>query len=141
MDLLQTINLSENDDNFNNNVVFLHAPLYNPSLFMRAHVINKIKMIAGNLWNIQDAMVYLFNQYLSKKETLCKWPISLDCRLTNVSGNLFSHCQRLITYATNDYLSLLQLILFIHKHLSDHFNNDKFIIHMGEYFVYLHKKY
>ncbi|CAF4250830.1 unnamed protein product [Adineta steineri] len=87
MDLLQTINLSENDDNFNNDVVFLHAPLYNPSLFIRAHVINKIKMTTGNPWSIQDAMVYLFNQYLSKKETLCKWSIGLDRRLTNVNGN------------------------------------------------------
>ncbi|CAF1383347.1 unnamed protein product [Adineta steineri] len=96
-------------------------------------------MTTGNPWSIQDAMVYLFNQYLSKKETLCKWSIGLDRRLTNVNGNSFCHRQRLITYATNDCLSLLQLILFIHEqHLSDHFNNDKFITHMGEYFVYLH---
>ncbi|CAF1441629.1 unnamed protein product, partial [Adineta steineri] len=47
----------------------------------------KIKMTTGNPWSIQDAMVYLFNQYLSKKETLCKWSIGLDRRLTNVNGN------------------------------------------------------
>ncbi|CAF1499525.1 unnamed protein product, partial [Adineta steineri] len=139
---IQTTSYSEDNDNVNDDVVVINAPLYDPSLFMPANVINKIKMTTGNLWSIQDAMIYLFHQYVSKKETLCKWSIGLDYRLSHTNVNPASHRQHLILYAANDCLSLLQIILFIHEqHLSGYVDGDGFITHMGEYFSYLHKKY
>ncbi|CAF0843481.1 unnamed protein product [Adineta ricciae] len=114
----------------------IHAPDYDPMLFLPPHIFNEQKMITRALWSLQDAVAYVLERYLSKRETLQKWSIGLDYRLSNQDSRLsLHHRNNMISYATNDVLSLTQLILFM-------YNSSNFIPHLaiGEYFILLKSK-
>jgi hypothetical protein len=119
--------------------VVIQAPDYDPALFIPASVMNDIKLSRNELWGLQDAIIYIFSQYLSKRDTLHKWTIGLDCRLfRNNQKNRLNHQRKLIQYACHDCLSVAQLMLFMYEyHLSSvNFESQNYEA-MGEYFLFL----
>ncbi|CAF2691878.1 unnamed protein product [Rotaria sp. Silwood2] len=112
---LNTATLNSNDtaDDPTDSII-LHAPSIDPSLFIPAQLMNNKKLLLNELWSLQDAIAYIFNQYLSKQYTLRKWSIGLDVRLPNRDPQISSSYRRtLVKYAIYDCLSMAQLLLFI----------------------------
>ncbi|CAF5161790.1 unnamed protein product, partial [Rotaria magnacalcarata] len=106
----QTPNI--NDENY----LQLHAPRYDPALLLPPHIFNEQKMTTRNLWSLQDAVVYLLEKYLSKRETRQKWSIGLDPRLQNTIPHVpIQRRNNLIRYASNDVLSLNEIIMFMYN--------------------------
>ncbi|CAF4142432.1 unnamed protein product [Rotaria sordida] len=108
-----TLNSNDSSDDPPDSII-LHAPLVDPSLFIPAQLMNNKKLLLNELWSLQDAIAYVFNQYLSKQYTLRKWSIGLDVRLPNRDPQFSSSYRRkLVKYAIYDCLSMAQVLLFI----------------------------
>ncbi|CAF2785236.1 unnamed protein product [Rotaria sp. Silwood2] len=141
--------LNEQSRNNNNNTtaddnsLVLKAPEFNPELFLPPAMINRLKVMNNQLWSLQDAIAYLFYQYLSKRDTLRSWSIGLDKRLSSCNKNFsLNYRRRLITYASFDCLSLMNIMLFMHEnYLSNCPVNDQPIESLGKYFFYLSSKF
>ena len=96
--------------------IIIHPPSHDPTLLIPSQTINDIKISNGELWSIQDAIVYIFQLRLSKNYTLQKRSIGLDNRFhKNGTKSLLKHSTNLIKYATYDCLSLTQLVLFMYQ--------------------------
>ncbi|CAM2728647.1 unnamed protein product [Rotaria socialis] len=127
----QTPNI--NDENY----LQLHAPRYDPALLLPPHIFNEQKMTTRNLWSLQDAVVYLLEKYLSKRETRQKWSIGLDPRLQNTIPHVpIQQRNNLIRYASNDVLSLNEIIMFMYNASNVNINTS-----LGEYFLLLKKEF
>ncbi|CAF4180089.1 unnamed protein product [Rotaria magnacalcarata] len=88
--------------NVNDVSIIIHAPTLDPDLILPPQIINNLK--------------YIFcQQYLSKRDTLRKWSIGLDNRLTNSKRSSTHHRSKLIKYAAYDCLSLAQLVVFMYQ--------------------------
>ncbi|CAF4720594.1 unnamed protein product, partial [Rotaria socialis] len=88
-------------------------------------------MTTRNLWSLQDAVVYLLEKYLSKRETHQKWSIGLDPRLQNTIPHVpIRQRNNLIRYASNDVLSLNEIIMFMYNASNVNINTS-----LGEYFL------
>ncbi len=66
---------------YNNGSIILNALSISPELFLPVHMMNHLKLVTNQLWSLQNALAYLFYQYLSKLETLQTWTIRLDMRI------------------------------------------------------------
>lgn len=121
-------------DNMNDSVI-LNAPLCDPTLLVPAQLINNEKVLKKQRWSLQDAVVYVLNQYLSKKYTLRKWSIGLDICLQNYDKQYsLNHRNKLIMYAANDCLSVAQLISFMNNsNISPVFTCLKYSDDSGKY--------
>ncbi len=116
--------------------IIVNAPIYDPMLFIPASIMNNIKITRNESWSLQDSIVYLFHQYLSKQDTLQTWSIGFDPRLSqNNFRSSIHHRQRLLKYACFDCLSLAHIISFMYDF---YLNNVIFGVQcppsMGEYF-------
>ncbi|CAF4972867.1 unnamed protein product [Rotaria sp. Silwood1] len=140
------INMKPDDNNnttdYDDSIV-INAPQFDPELFLPPTMMNHLKIINNQLWSLQDAIAYIFYQYLSKRETLRSWAIGLDKRLPSRDKNYsLNYRKRLIKYASYDCLSLMEIILFMYEnYLSNHPVNDLHIQSLGEYFSYLNTKF
>jgi hypothetical protein len=130
-------NLDDIDD-----ALVIQAPNYDPELFISPSVMNDIKMSRNQLWGLQDAIAYLFSQYLSKRDTLQKWSIGLDIRLHQNRQKISSkHRQKLVQYAAFDGLSVAQIMMFMYEYRVSQVNReDRTHQSLGEYFLSLKKE-
>ncbi|CAF3807785.1 unnamed protein product [Rotaria magnacalcarata] len=127
----QTPNI--NDENY----LQLHAPRYDPALLLPPHIFNEQKMTTRDLWSLQDAVVYLLEKYLSKRETRQKWSIGLNPRLQNTIPHVpIQRRNNLIRYASNDVLSLNEIIMFMYNASNVNINTS-----LREYFLLLKKEF
>ncbi|CAF5001972.1 unnamed protein product [Rotaria sp. Silwood1] len=53
-----------------NDIIIIDAPTHDPTLLLPTQLMNNKKFYSGETWSLQDAVVYTFGQYLSKRETL-----------------------------------------------------------------------
>ena len=96
--------------------VILNAPSHDPTLFLSPQMINHIKLSQNQLWSLQDAVVYVFQQYLSKEYTLRKWSIGWDYRLNTSVRKMNPNLRRqLIDYVVFDCVSVGQLVAFMEE--------------------------
>ena len=66
--------------------------------------------------SIQDTVVYILQQHLSKQYTLQKWSIGLVNRLQHHDPTFsLNHHTNLIAYAVYDYLLPAQIVLFMYQ--------------------------
>ncbi|CAF3020466.1 unnamed protein product [Rotaria socialis] len=120
----------------NDDSLIIHAPTLDPDLILPPQIINNLKVRTGELWSLQDAVVYIFQQYLSKRDTLRRWSIGLDNRLTNSTRSSTHHRSKLIKYAAYDCLSLAQLVVFMYQsHLSTASTCIQYSEMSGEYLI------
>ncbi len=116
-DLLNTY--SSNNDvytDYHDVALIVNAPPIDPQLLLPAPVMNEIKSCKKLLWGLQDAVVYLFYEYLSKQETLQTCSNGLDCRVQYSRRTIsYENRQKLLRYACNDCLALGQIILLMIK--------------------------
>lgn len=96
-----------------NNIIMIDTP-YDPLYFLPPHIINELKINKNENWSIQDAIAYLFQEYLSKQYTLQTWSCGLDPRLS-IKFHKYSYNVRnkMIMYAKHDVLALAQIISFM----------------------------
>ncbi|CAF1551911.1 unnamed protein product, partial [Rotaria sordida] len=74
------------------------APSYDPTQMMYDN-----KFYSHETWSLQDAIIYTFAQYLSKRETSQRWPLSVDVNLCTRDISFFcNYRQKLIKYACLD---------------------------------------
>ena len=142
------LNIKAEDDNndnttINQDTLILNAPAIDPELFLPPLIMNRLKFINKQKWSLQDAIAYIFYQYLSKRDTLRAWSIGLDQRLSSRNRNYsFKYRQRLIKYAAYDCMSLMDIVLFMYNTYSiNSAINDSTIKSLGEYFFYLNTKF
>ncbi|CAF1670242.1 unnamed protein product [Rotaria sp. Silwood1] len=99
-----------------NDIVIINAPAYDPTLILPTQLMNDKKFSSGETWSLQDAVVYTFGQYLSKRETLRRWSIGLDVKLptrdTSFSSN---YRKKLINYACLDCVSVAHIHLIMQQ--------------------------
>ena len=114
-----------------------------PELFLPLTMMNRLKILKNQLWSFQDAIVYVFYEYLSKREKLRSCSIDLDKRLPSRNNNYSSNYRKcLIQYASYDCLSLMELIMFVHEnYLCRRSVNDLSIQFRREYSSYLSTKF
>ncbi|CAF3295981.1 unnamed protein product [Rotaria sp. Silwood2] len=98
---------ADNIDNDLNDIVIIDAPTYDPTLLLPTQLMNNKKFYSGETWSLQDAIVYTFGQYLSKRETLRQWSIGLDETLYTCDRSFSSNYRKkLIKYACLDCLTV-----------------------------------
>ena len=72
--------INDKCNDIDDDTIIIHPPSHDPTLLIPPQTINDIKISNDKLWSIQDAIVYLFQQHLSKNYTLQEWSIGLDNR-------------------------------------------------------------
>jgi hypothetical protein len=123
--------------------LIINAPESMFELFLSASQINHIKITNNQPWSLQDSIAYTLQKYLSKRDTCRSWAIGLDTRLPSRNKNYsYNYRQRLIKYASNDCLSLMELIWFIYEQYLNHTSRtEDSVLPLGEYFSFLKQKF
>ena len=99
-----------------NDVVIIDAPVYDPTLILPTQLMNDKKVCSSESWGLQDAILYTFGQYLSKRETLRRWSIGLDSTLSTRDTSFSSNYRkRLINYACLECVSAAHINLIMQR--------------------------
>ena len=99
-----------------NDAVILDAPLCDPTLILPTQLMNDEKVGSSESWSLQDAVLYTFGQYLSKRETLRRWSIGLDSTLPTRDASFSSNYRKkLINYACLDCVSAAHINLIMQQ--------------------------
>jgi hypothetical protein len=140
--LMENISIADAENSIDNSLI-INAPESMFELFLSASEINHIKITSNQLWSLQDSLVYTLHKYLSKRDTCRSWAIGLDTRLSSRNKNYsYTYRQRLIKYASNDCLSLMELIWFIYEQYLNHpLHTEDYVQTLGEYFSFLKQKF